>query len=364
MPSYDDPIRFSRWVSSVKAKRATTAASRLTTRIGSFPLAGGRARPLIKRHGKRLDLSIRGAVGQHAFGTRAKTMNVGRRVREIDELVVLSAYRPSHLALSPRPAKLSPKLARPYFIPHLKRRRGPYGDPTSIFTPDTRYTFSDTSYPWSACGRVDTAAGWGSGVMVGPRHLLTASHVVNWGAGNTAGWLKFTPLFFDGSAPFGVAWATLIYWWNQANPGDGISALECAFDYVVCILDTPIGNVTGWMGSRGYATPWNGGAYWGHVGYPSDMAGGQRPSFHGPGVMDSTFTQSLGGRDSFGIRHRNDVWPGQSGGPFFGWWTGEVGPHAVSTQSAQNWGGAGGPNTCGGGDPLPVLVRWGLDHNP
>jgi hypothetical protein len=364
----EKPIKFANWRSSIKPVRATKAARDLIIRVQSIPapsVGRRRRRMQLQQKAGKIDVIIRGAPGKHAFGPVVKAISIGRQVKRLDEGVLLKPHRPEHLSLSPLPARLPREYLRPYFIPTYKRRpRGAWGQPTTVFTPDTRYTFSDTSYPWSSCGRVDTAAGWGSGVMVGPRHLLTASHVVNWGSGNSAGWLKFTPLFFDGSAPFGVAWATLIYWWNRANPADGINAVECAFDFVVCILDTPIGNLTGWMGSRGYSTSWNSGSYWGHVGYPGDMAGGQRPAFHGPGVMDSTFTQTLGGRDSFGIRHRNDVWPGQSGGPFFGWWQGEVGPHVVSSQSAQNWGGPTGPNTCGGGDPLPVLVRWGLDHNP
>jgi V8-like Glu-specific endopeptidase len=364
----EKPIPFSQWKAKIATRPAKKSISDLTLRMQSIPASERvrRAEALqVKYTEGNVDIVMRGAAGQHAFGPATKTVAVGEQIKRVEPNVMFAPFCPDHLGSSASPAKLPKELKRPYFIPRFERRpRGQWGEPTSVFTPDTRFTFSDTSYPWSCCGRVDTAAGWGSGAMVGPRHLLTASHVVNWGSGNTAGWLKFTPLFFDGSAPFGVAWSTLIYWWNQANPADGINARECAFDYVVCILDTRIGDVTGWMGSRGYSTAWNGGSYWGHVGYPGDMAGGQRPAFHGPGVMDSTFTESLGGRDSFGIRHRNDVWPGQSGGPFFGWWSGQVGPHVVSTQSAQNWGSATGPNTCGGGDPLPVLVRWGLDRNP
>ncbi|MGD9220994.1 MAG: trypsin-like peptidase domain-containing protein [Desulfobacterales bacterium] len=270
----------------------------------------------------------------------------------------------SHLELRPLPKKLPKSLERPHFIWQGKRKRGNVGEPTSVFAPDTRYTFSDTSFPWSTCGRIDTAAGWGSGVMIGPRHVMTASHVVNWASGSTAGWLKFTPLYFDGSAPFGSAYATRIYYWLQADASDLIQASECAFDYVVCVLDSRLGNTTGWMGSRGYSTSWNGGAYWAHVGYPADMAGGQRPAYHGPGVMDSTFTQNVSGRSSYGIRHRNDIWPGQSGGPFFGWWAGEAWPRVVSSQSAENWGGTGGPNTCGGGDPLPYLINYARTQSP
>src|SRR5262245_24415572 len=42
---------------------------------------------------------------------------------------------------------------------------------TTVFPPDERVVFSDTSYPWRTLGRVETAGGVSSGVMVGPRHL-------------------------------------------------------------------------------------------------------------------------------------------------------------------------------------------------
>jgi hypothetical protein len=71
------------------------------------------------------------------------------------------------------------------------------------------------------------------------------------------------------------------------------------------------------------ATDWDGGESWGHAGYPVIPAC-DRLVYHWPGVMDSTVTESTGGQDSFRIMHRNDVIPGQSGGPFFVWWDGEL----------------------------------------
>jgi hypothetical protein len=164
--------------------------------------------------------------------------------------------------------------------------------------------------------------------------------------------------------PFGRAFANMIYSWNKADGSDGINADECAFDYVVCVLNMRMGDVTGWMGSRGYSTAWDGGNYWGHVGYPGDLANGSRPAFVGYQAMDSTFTRTIGGRDSFGIKHRIDVIPGQSGGPYFGWWGTEPWPRVVSTQSAHQWGGSTGPNTGGGGNPLPELINHARTVSP
>jgi len=125
-----------------------------------------------------------------------------------------------------------------------------------------------------------------------------------------------------------------------------------------------MGDTTGWMGSHGYDDDWNGGDYWAHVGYPGDMASGQRPAFIGYQHFDSTNDESTGGRDSYQIVHKIDVFPGQSGGPYFGWWSGEPWPRVVSIQSGQNLGGPGGANTCGGGNPLSELISYARSTDP
>jgi hypothetical protein len=70
----------------------------------------------------------------------------------------------------------------------------------------------------------------------------------------------------------GFAYATQTYFWDRANGSDGIDSLETAFDYVVSVLDNRLGDITGWMGSRGYSSSWNDSAFWSHVGYPGDLA--------------------------------------------------------------------------------------------
>src|SRR5213075_339762 len=126
-----------------------------------------------------------------------------------------------HLGVSVAPAKLAAELqVRRRFVDLGKRRDRDLSDPTNVFGRDDRFVFSDTSFPWCTAGKVETEAGWGSGVMIGPRHFMTASHVIVWKPNNTAGWVKFTPLKFDDSEPFGHAFATLIYSWNKADGSD------------------------------------------------------------------------------------------------------------------------------------------------
>ena len=363
------PILFKNWPSKIRGEKGKKKKPKFEVHVASFDrrLAAktGQKRDykLASNRGK-VDLLYRtNKIGERVLRPNIKTIPVKKgKVKHVN---MVSGFRPEHLDKRPVPSKLPKELELPKRLWQRKRGvRDNLGEPTTIFAPDTRYTFSDTSFPWSTCGRVEVAGSWGSGVMVGPRHVMTASHVVNWGPNNTAGWLKFTPMYLDGDEPFGSAYATTIYWWNKADGSDGINSLESAFDYVICVLDTRLGDITGWMGSREYSSSWNGGAYWAHVGYPGDMASGLRPAFHGGGVMDETSSLSTLGRDSFVIKHKNDVWPGQSGGPYYGWWENQPWPEAVSSQSAQNWGSAGGPNTCGGGRALPELINFARSDHP
>lgn len=203
---------------------------------------------------------------------------------------------------------------------------------TTIFGSDNRRAFRDTSYPWGTVGLVQTNRGSGSGVMIGPRHLLTVSHVIDWTApaGFAADWVRFTPSFFDGGAPFGEAFGSHIYWYVKED-GDGfISGTEGNFDYVVVVLDRRLGDTTGWMGARGYNDDWDNLAAWSHMGYPADLNGGQRPTWQGGFKVDGTDAGAQA------ILHKADVFPGQSGGPVFGFWAGDVGPRAIAVQSWQN----------------------------
>lgn len=273
-------------------------------------------------------------------------------------------YCPSDAPMRPTPQLLRPEEQRRAQWRRAAGQQDDMGEPSTIFPPDTRSVIFDTNYPWRTCGRVAIPGGWGSGVMIGRHHLMTASHVVPWLPGGGADWMTFTPMQYDTSTPFGSAYVTRIYLWLQVNGADGIQSLEAAFDYVVCVLNTNLGDTTGWMGSRAYSSDWNGQAVWAHIGYPGDIGGGMQPVYTTNGAMDSTVSESTGGRSSFRVMHRNDIWPGQSGGPYFGWWPNETFPRVVASQSAQNWGMAGGPNAAGGGGPLPELIIYATTVEP
>ena len=269
--------------------------------------------------------------------------------------LTVEGVRPAHLAFRPTPRSVPAALRTEPFFRSLAVEGEHGNQATTIFPPDQRMVFHDTSFPWSCFGRVDSPNGFGSGVMVGPRHLLTVSHMVQWLPNNQAGWIRFRPSFFDGSAPFGDAWAQWTYFKYKVS-GPTIDVIEGMFDYVCVVLNWPIGNATGWIGSRGYTDAWDGGTFWSHIGYPGDITGGNRPTFQNGIALDGAWWEF---DSNEAMSHHADVWPGQSGGPFFGWWSNEPWPRAVAVQSSQN---STENNGSGGQDMVDLIIQARNDH--
>jgi len=273
-----------------------------------------------------------------------------RRVAEARALEEsgLDGYLPDHLPLNPLKPQMDKELRRPaFFNPSATLKKGQHLA-TTIFPPDQRYVFSDTSFPWCTTGRVDTGGGWGSGALVGPRHLLCASHMMTWNPDNTVNQVTFTPSYFDGNAPFGNS--GIIHWYAYRKVvGPTVTDDDIEEDYVVLVLEQRLGDLCGWMGTRGYDDGWDGLTVWSHIGYPGDLTGGARPTFQGSIPIDST----SGSSSDEDLWHRADIWPGQSGGPFFAWFGSEPWPRACGVQSAQN------PftNSAGGGYYVSNLVN-------
>lgn len=312
----------------------------------------------------RARLSLRNvAIGQHVIPPRVQLVQFesDHDIHEVQrQYPGFEGYLPDHLPLGLLPRPLPRELRVPPRVQTdrvaRRDRADDVHDAATIFTPDDRYTFNDTSFPWCTVGRIDTPGGQATGTMVGPRHVLTCNHAIQWNPDNTAGWVKFTPSYFDGSAPFGVAWGTWVYWEGQKVFGPTISRSEGQHDYVCVVLDRRMGDVTGWMGSRSWSDSWDGEPYWRHIGYPGDLAGGQRPSYQGAISLDGSFwDREVHTR----IWHRGDVWPGQSGGPFFAWWAGEAWPRVVSDQSGQN---SDENSASGGGHMVNCIIRARNDH--
>ncbi|MFD7288838.1 trypsin-like serine peptidase [Streptomyces sp. NPDC059863] len=188
-----------------------------------------------------------------------------------------------------------------------------------------RQTYFPSGYPWTCIGRVlvwqdagSAGFDWsGTAALVGKRAVLTASHMVPWGAPNGA--MQFVAGYFDGSSSVGQggqSWATTAH---------GYAGQEVtAHDMAVVRLADPLGDWLGFMGTKPFDSSWQGGAYWTSVGYPGAVSD-QRPSFQsGIHVIDDD--EDGDGQE---LEHHADETPGDSGGPFFAGWS--DGPYAVGT---------------------------------
>ena len=230
----------------------------------------------------------------------------------------------------------------------MQRIKGQRVEPFyGVYPPDDRRVYYPNAYPWRCVGRIFTwndwgsGAGWtwsGSGVLVGPRHVLTAGHVCPWNARSWA--MQFVPAYWDGApllGPGAQSWTSDFRGWNTDDT-------VAAHDMAVLRLFDPIGSSLGWMGSKVYDSSWNNGNYWTLAGYPGAIAGAQRPSYQsGIPVLDTD-----GDGDAQELEHHGDATAGDSGGPFFGFWGGS--PYAVGTTS-------GGESITGG------LFGWGDEDN-
>ena len=110
------------------------------------------------------------------------------KISKLDITSEVEGYYPEHL-----PLKFKPQLIKKARRTAIRRDRD---IPNSVFTPDTRYIFRDTSFPWCTTGKVVTEDGSCTGTMVGRRLMLTAGHCIKWTA-NGAGWIKFTPFLLQ-----------------------------------------------------------------------------------------------------------------------------------------------------------------------
>jgi V8-like Glu-specific endopeptidase len=288
--------------------------------------------------------------------------DIAARLADVSRIVAkgTGGFLPDHLPFKPVLPELEEfRRVRPFIGSHVGLHLGhlQQGEfqATTIFAPDQRYLFDDTSFPWCTTGRVDVTGGWGSGALVGPRHLLCASHMMTWNPNNTVNQVTFTPSYFDGNAPFGNA--GIIHWYAYRKVvGPTLSAADTEEDYVCLVLDQRLGDLCGWMGTRGYDSSWNGLTDWDHIGYPGDLGGGSRPSFQGSISIDNTFGSSS---DEY-LSQKADVWPGQSGGPFFDWFGNDPWPSVVGVQSGQN----SSNNSAGGGNYIPHMVNQARSDFP
>ncbi len=197
----------------------------------------------------------------------------------------------------------------------------------------------------------------GSGSLVGPWHLLTASHVINSSPAGTE--YRFTPAYY-----YGPRYTDSGFKQHMANIISHIgidTAVVNGYDYVVCELDTPLGLEWGWLGaSSGSNDDFYTNPLWTTFGYPTDLADGERMQA-GHVSIDSVEDDKHGGKALLG---EGDIYFGWSGGPLTGpqLWTG-TDAIAVASGSSQGNGNTDPDHvTFAGGPDMVRLVRYARDN--
>jgi V8-like Glu-specific endopeptidase len=257
----------------------------------------------------------------------------------------------------------------------MRRRSGKRTRPHGfIFNGDDRTPFFPSGYPWQCIGRLDVysnpysfvPSSWGTGTLVGPNTVLTASHVVPWDANPAM--VSFTPAFFDGTSTLGPDVSSFVV---DASSYDASSSPAVAFDFAVLRLDDRLGDSLGWFGSKSYDDGWNDSNFWTLVGYPFLVASGNQPSFQlGISFHDDDEDSNDFGQAMELETHDADSSGGDSGGPYFALWDGlpyVVGvDHGGETEFVfdpfKAWPFEDENNVAAAGPAMVQLIQWARDN--
>ena len=218
-------------------------------------------------------------------------------------------------------------------------------DPLVVLGSDERRTYNTTAYPWGCICKVIAGGFTGSGIIVGPRHVLTASHVVNWNApGGVSGSVE---VHRNGGAVRAITRIVRVHAFTRVTGSVGWFELD--EDYAVLTTASPIGSAFGYLGVKTYNSSWDGDSYWANVGYPGDVGSAMVPTRQWSKWLDEHSFDLGSGR---AMDTNADINPGNSGGPMFAWWSN--GPYVVAVVSAHDPGD--NENYCSGGRDLTRLV--------
>lgn len=265
-----------------------------------------------------------------------------RRPRARLPEIVVEGFRPPWTGFRPDPRRVKRALEPVVFY------RGKRFTPISIQGKDDRRVYQDTSYPWVCICRVTSGGKVGSGVLIGPRHVLTASHVIDW----SAGWAVVEVHRFDAGFVGGSCCSRLSAFTKIGK----VETSTVDEDYAVLTTFDRLGDQFGYMGARTYDSSWDDEPLWRTLGYPQDLSNGMRPVYERDFHLDEDELDLGEGR---AMTCGADLMKGHSGGPIFGFWP--AGPYVVAVVSAQ---GDDDNNYCAGGSWLPKLVNQARAVDP
>ncbi|KAJ4455382.1 putative peptidase S1 [Paratrimastix pyriformis] len=219
----------------------------------------------------------------------------------------------------------------------------------SIIGPDDRRPQKEVTFPWSALGVVSNPRGYCSATMVGPRHVLTASHCIVYNNDGSLPPMSYVPSPSGLHMPHGFYRVTHVLTYQKVE--GKLTKPEAAFDVALLILDQPIGLKTGFFGTATFSPEWQSKAFWFLQGYtepPLDLP-----------------AEGNAGNEGFLMRTDFDLTRGESGASAWGIFRGEKSPRVVgvvSSESRKSETNPEGLNNLAGGPALTGLVRYARER--
>ena len=186
---------------------------------------------------------------------------------------------------------------------------------------------SALSYPFDTVVRITDTIGaqsWqGSGVLISPDEVLTASHVVySQGVGSATN-ISVAPAYDSGVRPYGSASGAAIHYFQINDANDLISSQQSQSDYAIIHLSSSFDSV----GTMGVEANFAGGTV-NVTGYPASADGAQ-----------VTSTQTVTVDPYYTLLEGTSIGAGSSGGPV--WIDTTAGPEVVGLVSSVGANGTG-----------------------